>query len=400
MTKDRLLLLLTAYLEDNLQPEDYQVLVDYFHETGHETDIAEAITAIVRELDLGKNIDVPSDEIYQNITGDQRFTHVAEIRNVEKKDRKPKGLTWFFAAAAVGLILLLFGKDLLQGVYKDQHARQASGAMSNAIVPGGKKAILTLSDGTQLDLDSNAKDMIAIQGNMHVNVEQGKLAYIPSKDNKGEDHLLMNTIATPIGGEYQVLLPDGTKVWLNSASSITYSLAFNGKERKLTMKGEAYFEVASDKRRPFIVEVEGVQVDVLGTHFNINAYPEDKSVKTTLVEGAVQIKKDSGRYLLKPGQQVKVNLPNGKIETVAIDLEEVLAWKNGDFFFNSEPLESVMKKISRWYDVDIDYQGNFEGKRLDGTISRSEDIRQLLAGFEETKIARFSIIGRRVIVMN
>ncbi|MDM8176683.1 MULTISPECIES: FecR family protein [Olivibacter] len=400
MTKDRLLLLLTAYLEDNLLPEDYRVLVDYLHEKGHEQVLDEAIVSIMDELDLTTDMPIPSDEIYQGIIQDSRFKESAHLSFQRK--RHPKKRPWLLVAtAAIGLILVLFGGWFLSYVNNGSTNWQTSSVASSNITPGGKKAILTLADGTCIALDSTANKEVAVQGNMHIRATRGRLIYASDvKKSKESNQELLNTIATPTGGEYQVVLPDGTKVWLNSASSISYPLVFSENERRLSMKGEVYFEVAADKSNPFVVDVAGVQIDVLGTHFNVCAYADDKLIKTTLVQGSVQVRRGEERHLLKPGQQAQTSLTAEKTEIVSVDLEETLAWKNGNFFFNSEPLERVMKKISRWYDVEIEYKGNFEGKRLDGTISKAEDIRQLLAGFEKTKIARFTIKGRRVIVMN
>jgi transmembrane sensor len=394
MTKDRLLLLVTAYLENQIQPEDYQELVDYIHHHYQDKILADAINQLSEELEPATDQEVPSAEIYQAIIRDKRFkTHWNQSAfpriNLQKT-------LWTIASVAACLLLLLIVFPIdLKWPGKSEHPT----ALTSIIVPGSKKAMLTLADGKTIELDSFSSKALVMQGDARLQIDKGKLIYDLTATETKRSAILQNTITTPAGGEYQAVLPDGTKVWLNAASSISFPVAFTGGERRVAITGEVYFEVAKNREQPFFVRAKEVSVKVLGTHFNVSAYPDDQQVNTTLLEGSVLVAKDDNTSLLKPGEQAKVSDHEKAIEVRKIDTEEILAWKNGYFFFNHEPLESVMKKMSRWYDVEIVYKGNLNGKKFDGTISRMDNIQQMIAALELTKTAHFAIEGRRVIVM-
>jgi ferric-dicitrate binding protein FerR (iron transport regulator) len=205
-------------------------------------------------------------------------------------------------------------------------------------------------------------------------------------------------MSTPRGGQYALKLPDGTQVWLNSASSITYPTAFTGNERTVSITGEAYFEVMNDKSKPFHVMVNDMDVLVLGTHFNINSYQEERAVRTTLLEGSVKISQGASTgVILTPGQQAKVEQQQIKVINGA-DLEQVMAWKNGLFNFNKLSLEEIIRQLSRWYDVDVVYQGTIAPKKFGGEIERDLNLLEVLDVLKEAGV-HFSIEGKRLIVM-
>jgi ferric-dicitrate binding protein FerR (iron transport regulator) len=257
------------------------------------------------------------------------------------------------------------------------------------IQPGKDVAILTLADGTTITLDSASNGIITQQGNVKITkLPTGELVYTPEGSNVQET--LYNTMTTPKGGQYKLTLPDGSKVWLNAASSITYPAAFVGKERTVTIKGEVYFEVAKNENMPFHVKANNITVDVLGTNFNIMAYEDEPAIKTTLITGAIKV----NGHLLKPGQQAV----NERITDNA-DIEEVVAWKNGLFEFNQQPIVSIMQQISRWYDVDIQYQGAIKSKTFTGQISRYADITTVLKMMELTGGIHFKVSDRTVTAM-
>jgi transmembrane sensor len=275
------------------------------------------------------------------------------------------------------------------------------------IAPGGNKAILTLSDGSTITLDSATNGTIAQQGNADVvKLADGQVEYKLKGNTAGQ--VLMNTMSTPRGGQYQLTLPDGTKVWLNAASSITYPAVFVGRERNVKVTGEAYFEVAKNKEKPFIVDVDGKNtVEVLGTHFNVNAYNDEDESKVTLLEGSVKVSVVSARpddpvgrgqlSVLNPGQQ-SVLTHNSQLTTHnAVDLEQVMAWKNGMFEFNKTDLRTIMRQISRWYDVDIQYNGKPTNELFGGGISRNLPLTNVLK-LLETNGVQFSRNGKTVIV--
>jgi len=279
------------------------------------------------------------------------------------------------------------------------------------IAPGKNTATLTLADGKPISL-SDAKTGIV--------VDASKLAYsdgtvIPSslRDEAKQSQLI--TASTPRGGTYQVVLPDGTKVWLNAASSIKFPSDFKGANRVVELSGEAYLEVAKDKAHPFIVETAAAngtpaqRVEVLGTHFNINAYTEEGSVRTTLLEGSVRVSSLSPSSLrggttrqsqqaitLRPNQQS--TMTNNNINVKTIDPKETMAWKDGYFRFNDEKIESIMRKVSRWYDVDVEYKGEMTKEGFNGAITRYSSIRDVLEIMEGSKAVHFKIEGRRIIV--
>jgi transmembrane sensor len=272
------------------------------------------------------------------------------------------------------------------------------------LLPGSNKAILTLSNGSKIALNDAQQGKIANQRNVAIKIENGHVLYqIEGTDLKIEQPdfskaVVMNTLTTPRGGQYEVVLPDGTRVWLNSATSLTYPVMFRGKERRVELTGEAYFEVAKDAASPFFVKTSNQTVEVLGTHFNINSYGDEKSVKTTLLEGSVKVTGNESRQVVKlsPPQQA-VNI-SGDLKIVDnADIEEALAWKNGKFLFRNTDLQTVMRQLSRWYDVDIEYQGVIASKHYRGRISRNVPVSQV---FEilKTSGVNFIINGRTIIV--
>ena len=214
--------------------------------------------------------------------------------------------------------------------------------------------------------------------------------------------ILYNTISTPRGGQYQLILADGTKVWLNSSSSLRFPSNFTGDERKVTLTGEGYFEVAKNAAMPFKVEVAGKEeVKVLGTHFNINAYEDESNINTTLLEGKVEVTSFANKFsnILSPGQQAKLNTAGQIKINNQVDVEQVVAWKNGVFQFGDEmDIYSVMKQISRWYDLEVTYKGNVSGD-IGGSISRNVTVSKVLNMLEIASELKFEVNGRKVLVM-
>jgi ferric-dicitrate binding protein FerR (iron transport regulator) len=289
---------------------------------------------------------------------------------------------WWWAAA------VLFGITTVTYLVYHPAPKQTI-TVKNEIKPGKDRAILTLADGTTIELDSASNGIIGQQGNARITkLPTGELVY--TREGSNVQEILYNTMTTPKGGQYKLTLPDGSKVWLNAASSITYPAAFAGTDRTVTIKGEAYFEIAKNENMPFHVKANNTTVDVLGTQFNIMAYEEEPTIKTTLLEGAIKV---NGR-LLKPGQQAV----NDRIIDNA-DIEEATAWKNGLFEFNQQPIVSIMRQISRWYDVDIQYERNIKSKTFTGQISRYADIATVLQMMELTGGIHFKVTDRTVTAM-
>lgn len=265
------------------------------------------------------------------------------------------------------------------------------------VAPGGNKAILTLADGSTIVLDNVSNGAITQQGGTNViKLDNGVLAYNAINTNEAE--VLYNTITTPRGGQYQLTLADGSKVWLNAASSLRFPAIFFGKERKVELTGEAYFEIAKNVNMPFKVEVKKMVVQVLGTHFNINSYDDEAVIKTTLLEGAVSVKKDNNLRQLSAGQQAQLN-NKGEIELIDnVDTEETIAWKNGKFIFTGNDIQSVMRQLGKWYDIEVEYRGDLTNEEFVGIISRNVNISQILEMLEKTRAVNFEIKDRKVIV--
>jgi transmembrane sensor len=305
---------------------------------------------------------------------------------------------WIRYAAAI-LILFGIGTYLYINNQKEKPSvtQNSPVPVQNDVAPGGNRATLTLADGSKIILDSAKSGELAHEENATITkTADGKIVYDPNK--KIGDKILLNTMTTPRGGQYQVTLPDGSQVWLNAESSITYPTAFTGSERKVSVTGEAYFEVAKNKLKPFRVDIGSATIEVLGTHFNVNTYKEEPIKNTTLLEGSVRIKTVHTSLTLKPGQQGQLK---GQQLSLAAnpDLEQVVAWKNGTFDFNGLALEKAMLQISRWYDVEVVYEGKKPGIRFSGEMGRDLNLSQVLKALDMMGV-KFRIEGRILIVMN
>jgi len=307
-------------------------------------------------------------------------------------------------AAAVALVAVS-----ITGLYfwKTQPSRQVASAapavaVSHAdLLPGGNKAMLLLGDGSVVNLGAAKNGLIRKVAGTLIDKQDGQLRYnVASADQaSGKADLApeMNTIQTPRGGQYQVILPDGTKVWLNAASSLTYPTAFKGADREVRLNGEAYFEVAARKDKPFKVTVGKMHVDVLGTHFNIMAYEDENVIRTTLLEGAVRVTSGGASRLLKPGQEGRIERSSDAISQLDVNADEAVAWKNGVFQFGGASIETVMREIVRWYDVDVEYQGR-TNEHFRGTISRDVNASEVFKMLELTGAVHFAIDKKKIIV--
>jgi ferric-dicitrate binding protein FerR (iron transport regulator) len=306
--------------------------------------------------------------------------------------------------AAVAAVLLTAGAYLL---YNSRHSGVPVPAMAmnkpvkDIAAPTGAKTTLTLSGGQQILLDSAGSGPLAVQGGTSVRkLKNGQLAY--ENGSRNPNALLYNILSTAKGGQTMVVLADGTKVWLNALSSLRYPTAFPGRERLVELDGEAYFEVSTDKSKPFKVNIRGKgEVEVLGTHFNVNAYQDEPTINTTLLEGSVRVNRKGGAaetaVTIKPGQQAQMDEQRLRVDKDA-NLEEVMAWKNGYFFFDGANIEEIMRQVSRWYAIQIIYEGNVKGERFAGSLPRSANASKLLEVLSLTKTVSFDIQDNVIIV--
>jgi transmembrane sensor len=317
--------------------------------------------------------------------------------------------------AVAALVLLIAGKAVLFFLPASPSKRKAMdpGRPTNYahdLPPGRNNATLTLADGRSIVLDSAANGGLAQQGNIKVIKLNGQIAYtktgsaqsgVQSGEKSGPksgDAILLNTISTARGNQYQLILSDGSKIWLNAASSLRFPTSFSGKERRVEVTGEAYFEIAKNPAMPFKVKAGSGEIEVLGTHFNINAYADESSIKTTLLEGAVAIKKETALQMLAPGQQAEFSLNGGIGLPKNVDTNQETAWKDGFFWFNNTDIHSLMRQVSRWYDVEVEFQGNIADDGFTGKVSRNVPLSKLLNVLEQYDL-HFKIEGRKIIVL-
>lgn len=305
----------------------------------------------------------------------------------------------FLKIAVAALVFLAVGIFLYRYTHPD--VKENVFAKHAAIVPGSNKAYLTLGNGKRIVLTDASIGQLAKEAGVEISKDRdGQLVY-SIKDQMTSDRTLRNTIETPKGGRYQVLLPDGTKVWLNAASKLTYPVSFTGNDsRKVELTGEAYFEVAKNDHLPFKVKTVFQEVEVLGTHFNVMAYADEKIIRTTLLEGSVKVNAGHQQSLLYPGQQADLNKENQHIRISTALKNKSVAWKNGYFMFTDDTIEEIMKQVGRWYDLEVEYRGNRSMERFGGIYSMDKDIHELMKGLELTGMIHYKIEGRRIIVMD
>lgn len=301
------------------------------------------------------------------------------------------------AASIFGILLmatfLLMNKNVArQGVRTEINDRK----FKNDVDPGGNKATLTLADGSVILLDDAKNGILTQQGASKVIKLDGKLLYdLTAIDTR---QIVYNTISTPRGGQYQLELPDGSRVWLNATSSIRFPTSFVEMERRVEITGEAYLEVAKNANKPFVVSVNGSEIQVLGTHFNINAYSDEEIMKTTLLEGSVKFVSANDNHILQPGQQSQLT-KGGAVKVVnKVDVDQVVAWKNGLFSFENAGIEAIMRQLSRWYDVDVDYRGRPDDLFI-AEMNRNIKLSDALKALELTGKVSFEIEGKMIIVM-
>lgn len=330
---------------------------------------------------------------------DEQLAEILSLKpNVGKQPAKIRPLIRWIAAAAAVIVVII---SVAIYHYSSRPSSNTVTKVRTDIMPGSNKAILTLSNGHTIALSGSAKGNIATQGNITINQINGSIEYDSVANAKSLS--AFNNLSTPNGGQYHLVLADGTNVWLNSASSIKYPTAFTGNERRVEITGEAYFEVAHNKNMPFRVVSRGQTVEVLGTHFNINAYSDESTVKTTLLEGSVRVSSVLNGHevnvLLKPGEQASLSPEN--IKVINADTDEAIAWKNGDFIFDNQALPDILRQIARWYDVKIIYQADVKRNvTYSGAVARSRNLSAVLKMLESAGNVRFKIDGNVVEVTN
>ncbi|WP_290709575.1 FecR family protein [Flavihumibacter sp. CACIAM 22H1] len=413
MPTHRLNYLLEQFFQKTISVQETEELNELLSQLDKDTPLEEWMrekwASYVAEASLS---DQEADGYFEVISG-----RVEEGERVKKEEEggsveEVKGAVYFLkrywgrvaavvVVVASGLLLYLSTQEKASPVPAEQLAKTAR----QDVAPGGNYATLTLGDGSKLVLDSVGNGLIASQGNARIiKLNNGALSY--EKENAA-DKVVFNTMSTPVGGQYRLTLPDGTGIWLNAASSITYPTAFTGGERTVSITGEVYFEVAKNPRQPFKVKAGDQLIEVLGTHFNVNAYPEERSLATTLVEGSVKVSGIGTGHtenpasaapvlILQPGQQAQFS--KGKLQLNQYpDLEETLAWKDGLFHFNGTNIETIMRNVARWYGVEVVYKDKID-EQFVAEIPRNVNVSQLLELLELTRQVKFSVENKVITV--
>jgi ferric-dicitrate binding protein FerR (iron transport regulator) len=367
-TETNLRQLFDQYIKGTSTPEETNAFFVLVNDPAHQ----DAVQQLMEEYLLqGTFVDGMEADQKQNML-QHIFSADHKVSSEDKKHPRRIVSMWTSWISVAAVLCIVF-----TGLYiMRKHTEKVTYTRYNGeLAPGGNKATLVLADGRKVSLTDAANGKLAEQAGVSIRkTADGQLVYETGNPEVQDQNLRYNTISTPAGGEYQVILPDGTHVWLNAASSLKYPVSFaHLKERKVELKGEAYFEVSKLKvgalRLPFIVTSNQQEVEVLGTHFNINSYEESDGVETTLLEGSVKVSR-AGVFekVIVPGEQSRVN---DHIKVFKVDTANAVAWKNGLFKFDNASIRDVMSQLSRWYDIDVEYIGNIPGNKFNGEIYRN-----------------------------
>lgn len=377
--------LLQKYKEGNCSLEEIEWLQHALSATdiGDQDAIDQAIvTSLLQPSAAGKMSESRQKIVLGNIKKQIQ-------QGTEERDKPKFSIGWPYWAAAACLLLfiftMIFWQQQTSPVQADINLVRMQDTTGDVVNPGGNSATLRLANGTLLELDKQASGIVMGESITYENGKSIAAAALDKQAMAADPSKLILELATPLGGMYQITLPDGTKVWLNAGSSLKYPMSFAKNERRVRLEGEAFFEVTKDSARPFKVLSKGQEIEVLGTAFNVNAYPDNTAIKTTLVKGKVKLS-NNNRYseaiYLLPGQQ-STNTNNGKIQLANVDTAPFTAWKEGLFYFDETPLSDALQQIGRWYNVEVKYKGEVPQTHFYGRIKRSKPLRDVLDVLEE-----------------
>ena len=389
MTSQRLRTLFDALTQRPLSPDETQELSALWEDPSQETLAKELLEQWYDRVPLlFRQTPEDAESMFRAVVGKEEENPLENEQPVGKL-RSMRTIWW---AAAVVLALLAGGGYL---VLRNNEIPQGQDIVKTApVAPGREGAILTLADGSTVLLDTLSDGTISTQSGTAVRLAGGKLSY-----EAGADAVpVFNTISTPRGRFFRLILPDGSRVWLNAASSIQYPTAFSGTERRVEVKGEAYFEVAHDAGKPFKVALDGgAEVEVLGTHFNVNDYGDEPAPAVTLLEGSVRVKNKSNAVVLEPGQQAVLE-HSFRVQR-EVNTAQVVAWKDGGFNFDNMGVETVMRQLSRWYDIEVVYQHGIPDKKFYGEIGRELTLEEVLEGLKLSGVHFRIEAGKKLIVL-
>lgn len=377
--------LFRAYMNQSCSEQDKEKLFAMMADKENDASLKEVIEKVMNEP--GEEIEIEEERADEILSVLQQA--------IPRKHRRGRvaAITRWAAAAAV-----VTGLGTLYWIYPSskpsKNGQLATSAPAQDIQPASQGAILTLGDGKQVTLDSLQKGVIANQGGTHVSLTQGTIAY----DDHRAEEISYNTLSTPKGRLFHLVLPDGSDVWLNAASAVTYPTSFSGKERVVTLKGEAYFDIKPDAKRPFSVKLmDNTEVKVLGTAFNINAYENERVIATTLINGSVQVNAGNNSSILKPGYKASIARISPGIQVNRADTSQVLAWKNGIFNFEGADIQVVMKQLERWYDIDVQYENGIPGITFGGKMDRNLSLSNIMRMLEISDV-HCRLEGKKLII--
>ena len=394
----RLAVLFHRYYSGSATAQETDELMGLIHEANEDTELAALLKQAWEDETTAERVFSPEQSTHLlNAILKKQEEETAEI----EEDIPVRHFSWIHYAAAAVLLLVGIGTYWTL-THSSQPALPAPVPVSTIpdISPGTNKAVLTLADGSTILLDQAAKGILTKQGTTNVaKTAEGQLVYQTKATGSTPQPMVLNTITTPFGGQFQITLPDGSRVWLNAASSIRFPTAFAQHERHVEVTGEVYFEVRKDAQKPFRVRFGEAEVEVLGTSFNIMAYKGEAVSQTTLVEGAVVLRTTHGTKRLVPGQQAAIQANNDQITVGSVDIDEVTAWKSGLFYFKDASIEAIMKQAARWYNIEVSFQGKIPVRQFTGKVSRNVNISELLTMLRYTGV-NSRIDGRKIIIFD
>ncbi|ODS82651.1 MAG: hypothetical protein ABS46_08370 [Cytophagaceae bacterium SCN 52-12] len=400
MNKDKIKHLFYKYFNDLTTDEENRELARLLQQPNLEDDVKQL-------MEEAWDTFYPHHKIFPGEISEEMLSRILGGEEKAGQHFFPRMLSFFRRSAAAAIIMVAATGGLLFYYFRSDNrfasdsSEVAAPAVSPDILPGSNKAFLTLSDGRNIILDNASPGLLTTQGGTRIIKEEGdRLAY-QATAHEDETVSGSNTLRTPRGGQYHLVLPDGTKAWLNAASSIVYPVRFTGSRRQVRIEGEVYFEVAKqlkdNSKVPFIVTAGDVSIEVLGTQFNVNAYSDEVAIKTTLLEGAVKVTTSKSSTLLNPGHEARVAAKSDEILISKANTDQAVAWKNGYFQFQQAGLQEIMRQLSKWYDVDVVYEGKPLEKKFTGEIPRSATLLQVLEILELNQI-QLRIVDKQVII--
>ncbi len=399
MKRDRLRQLLSKYIADTISDDELDELLDNIVNKDDDSELEQLLTAILEEIEVAGGVEVDTEGLYQRILNDPSFVNRKKTRRISK--------WWSYGAAAallltIGVWLVIWNsslsgnRDIIAGV-----ERTVTTAPTD-------RPLLRLADGRSIDLDRMPDGVLVVENGVEIKL-QGDALYYHAEPTVANNEVSTNTIVIPKGRQYQITLPDGSGVWLNAASEITYPIRFENDHREVKVQGEAYFEVRHAADWPFIVNTSMQRIEVLGTHFNVSAYSDDAYTKTTLVEGRVRISSpgaaaddatlQGGSALLMPGQQAVSRMHLKQLTVHTVDPEDIISWKENLFVFSNEEISAVMKKVSRWYDVEVEYKDGMAGKRIGGSIPILDNVGEMMEALKATGLLHYEMKGGTIVIM-